>query len=292
MRKKWNRWTLYDTVVSTILFVVILVTLYPMYYVFIASISDPAQLVSYLGPLFTPLGIDFSSYAMVFENPMVGRGYLNTLLYMTVGTVVNVSLTILGAYVLSRKKLFWGRALRFLVVFTMFFSGGMIPFYLTVDAVGLSGHWLAVILPYAVNPMNLIIMRTSFLSVPPSLEESACLDGATAVTVLTRIIIPLSMPVVAVMILFYGVGHWNSWFSAMMFIREREQLPLQMILREILILNSTESMMTGTSTADKAPLTETVKYATIMVATLPFLFVYPFLQRYFVKGVMVGAVKE
>ena len=292
MRKKLNHWTAYDTVITIILLLIIVVTLYPMYYVLVASISDPGRLVSHLGPLFYPLGIDFSSYVLVFDNPMIGRGYLNTLLYLSIGTVVNVSLTILGAFVLSRKHLLWGRFLRFMVVFTMFFSGGMIPFYLTVDALGMTGNWLAVIIPYAVNPMNLIIMRTSFLSVPASLEESASLDGASAMVILMRIVLPLSMPVVAVMILFYGVGHWNSWFSAMMFSLPREELPLQMILREILIMNSTEGMMTGISTADKAPLTETVKYATIMVATVPILFVYPFLQRYFVKGVMIGAVKE
>jgi putative aldouronate transport system permease protein len=242
--------------------------------------------------LFVPLGIDFSSYHMVFDNPMIGRGYLNTLLYVMVGTIVNVSMTILGAYVLSRRGLFWGRPMRFFVVFTMFFSGGMIPFYLTVENMGLMNNLLALILPYAINPMNLIIMRTSFMSLPVALEESASLEGANELILLLKIIIPLSMPVIAVMILFYGVGHWNSWFSAMMFIRDRTKLPLQMILREILIMNSTEGMMTGVSTAEKAPLTETIKYATIMVATVPILFVYPFLQRFFVKGVMVGAIKE
>lgn len=292
MRNKLKRLTSFDIVVMIVIGLIMLATLYPMYYIAVASISQPSQLISHQGALFAPLGIDFSSYKMVFDNPMVGRGYLNTILYVLAGTTINVGMTILGAYVLSRKGLFWGKLLRFMVVFTLFFSGGMIPFYLTVENVGLMDNWLAVIVPYAINPMNLIIMRSSFMSVPLSLEESAKLDGANDWVLLTKIIAPLSMPVIAVMILFYGVGHWNSWFSAMMFLRDRKQFPLQLILREILLMNSTEGMMTAASTADKAPLTETIKYASIMVATVPILFVYPFLQRFFVQGVTVGAVKE
>lgn len=275
-----------------ILGAVILLCFYPVWYVAVASVSDSSLLTQHTGLLFKPLGFNLDAYVKVFKNPMIVKGYCNTLFILIVGVILDILMTSLGAYFLSRKNVMFKKPVMMFVLFTMFFSGGMIPFYLTVDALGMTGNWLAVIIPYAVNPMNLIIMRTSFLSVPASLEESASLDGASAMVILMRIVLPLSMPVVAVMILFYGVGHWNSWFSAMMFSLPREELPLQMILREILIMNSTEGMMTGISTADKAPLTETVKYATIMVATVPILFVYPFLQRYFVKGVMIGAVKE
>ncbi len=287
-----KRRTLFDFVLNGLMLLVILVTLYPMYDVICSSVSDPVRLSSNMGVLWHPLGFQTEAYRLVFNNPMILRSYLNTLLYVGLGTTLNVTSTILTAYVLSRKGLFWGKLLRMMLVITMFFSGGMIPFYLIVDMLGLNGSWLAVILPYLFNPMNVVIMRTSFEGVPASLEESAYLDGASHFTVLTRIIVPLSMPVVAVMILFYGVGHWNSWFSAMMFIRDRHWFPLQLILREILIVNSTSDMTTAMNTADKAQIAENVKYATIVISTLPILCVYPFLQKYFTKGIMIGAVKE
>ena len=287
-----KRRTLFDFALNGLMLLVILVTLYPMYYVICSSVSDPVRLSSNMGVLWHPLGFQTEAYRLVFNNPMILRSYLNTLLYVGLGTTLNVTSTILTAYVLSRKGLFWGKLLRMMLVITMFFSGGMIPFYLIVDMLGLNGSWLAVIIPYLFNPMNVVIMRTSFEGVPASLEESAFLDGASHFTVLTRIIVPLSMPVVAVMILFYGVGHWNSWFSAMMFIRDRHWFPLQLILREILIVNSTSDMTTAMNTADKAQIAENVKYATIVISTLPILCVYPFLQKYFTKGIMIGAVKE
>lgn len=287
-----NKRTLFDFVLGGLMLLVIVVTLYPMYYVICSSVSDPVRLSSNMGVLGHPLGFQTEAYRLVFNNPMILRSYLNTLLYVALGTTLNVTSTILTAFVLSRKGLFWGKFLRMMLVVTMFFSGGMIPFYLVVDKLGLNGNWLAVIIPYLFNPMNVVIMRTSFEGVPASLEESACLDGANDFTVLGRIVVPLSMPVIAVMILFYGVGHWNSWFSAMMFIRDRHWFPLQLILREILIVNSTSDMTTSMNTMDKAQIAENVKYATIVISTLPILCVYPFLQKYFTKGIMIGAVKE
>ncbi|GHU75348.1 sugar ABC transporter permease [Clostridia bacterium] len=282
----------FDWVIGVLMAFVIVVTLYPMYYVFCASISESNRLSQHMGVLLYPLGFKVGAYRLVFDNPMILRGYMNTLLYVVLGTSLNVAVTILSAFVLSRKGLFWGKTLRMLLVVTMFFSGGMIPFYLVVDALGLNGKWWAVILPYLLNPMNVVIMRTSFEGVPPSLEESVYIDGAREFTLLTRIIVPLSMPVIAVMILFYGVGHWNSWFSAMMFIKDRQHFPLQLILREILIVNSTSDMTTAVESADKAQIAESVKYASIVISTLPILCVYPFLQKYFTKGVMIGAIKE
>jgi putative aldouronate transport system permease protein len=170
---------------------------------------------------------------------------------------------------------------------TMFFNGGLIPMYLTVKNVGLINTLWATIIPFAISTFNLIIMRTAFMSVPDSLEESAKIDGANHFTILFKIIIPLSMPVIAVMILYYAVEKWNGWFYASVFLKDRELFPL----REILLANQTDSMSAGASAGDQFQIGETIKYATIMVATIPILCVYPFVQKYFVKGVMVGALK-
>lgn len=278
-------------VINTIFMVLlIIVTLYPFLHVAFASISNPSLLIKHKGPLFFPLGINFGAYDMVFKNPMIGKGYENTIFYVVVGTALNLFITSLSAYVLSRKGVYWKNLLMFMAVFTMFFSGGLIPFYLQVKALGLTDQRWALIFPTAMSTFNLIVMRTSFAAIPDSMEESARIDGANDFTILFRIIVPLSLPVVSVMILFYGVGHWNSWFNAMIFLRNRELYPLQLVLREILIASSTENMMTDV-VQDREPVGETIKYATIMVATLPILFVYPFLQKYFVKGMMIGALK-
>lgn len=170
-------------------------------------------------------------------------------------------------------------------------SGGMIPRYLLVKNLGMANTRWALIIPNAIATWNLIIMRTSFQSIPDSLEESAKIDGASDFTVLTRIVIPLSIPVISVITLFYAVGHWNAWFDAMIFLRKRELYPLQLILREILIMSSTENLMTNVENLDMMPLDVIIRYATIIVATVPILLVYPFLQKYFVKGIMIGAIK-
>jgi len=179
----------------------------------------------------------------------------------------------------------------FLVVFTMFFSGGMIPTYLTVQGYGLENTIWAMVLPGAVSTYNLIIMRTSFLSVPVSLEESAKLDGAGHFTIMVRIIVPLSIPVIAVVALYYSVSHWNAWFNAMLYLKDREKYPLQLILREILIQGDTSNMTQNMGDVDRNAMNESVKYAVMVVSTLPIMMVYPFIQKYFVKGVMIGAVK-
>ena len=179
-----------------------------------------------------------------------------------------------------------------MITFTMFFSGGLIPTYLQVRAYGLYNTMWAIVLPGAVSAWNMIIMRTAFLAIPDSLEESARIDGATNVTVLVRIVLPLSTAIVAIMVLFYAVGHWNAWFNAMIYLKERVKNPLQLVLREILIENMTDTMSSGESSSERQALGEVIKYATIIVATVPILLIYPFLQKYFVKGVMVGAIKE
>ncbi|MDF2926817.1 MAG: carbohydrate transporter permease [Paenibacillaceae bacterium] len=282
---------IFELVNFAFLLVLMAATMYPVYYSAIASISEPTDFVAHRGLLLLPQGLSLDAYSMVFSNNMILRGYGNTLIVVGMGLLVNLTLTSLGAYALSRKSLYYRRPLTLFIVFTMFFSGGLIPFYLTVKGAGLGNTLLALIIPQAINTFNLIIMRTAFEAIPDSLEESAKIDGANDFVILFRIMIPISLPVIAVMILYYGVSHWNAWFHAMIFLRDRELYPLQLILREILISGETAGMVTGAESADTAMLGETLKYGAIMVATLPVLCVYPFLQRFFVKGALLGAVK-
>jgi putative aldouronate transport system permease protein len=282
---------IFDTINVIAMIALMAVTLYPLLHVLFASISRPSLLIQHRGLLLWPLGIETGSYGLVFKNPMIVKGYANTMFVVFAGTIINIVMTSLGAYVLSRKNVYWKNFIMMIIVFTMFFGGGMIPTYLIVKSLKLTNTLLALIIPNAISTYNLIIMRTSFMSIPDSLEESARIDGAQDFTILFKIIIPLSMPVIAVMILFYGVGHWNSWFAAMIYLRKRELYPLQLILREILISSDINQMMTEVGGMDREPVALTVKYATIVVATLPILCIYPFLQKYFVKGVMIGALK-
>ena len=268
------------------------VTLYPLLYVIFASLSDPMLLLSNKGLLLYPKGFNLEAYELVLKDPLLGTSYLNTLFYVIVGTALSVVLTIMGAYAFSRAGTMWATPLMFLVVFTMWFSGGMIPYYLLVRDLGMYNTRWAMIIPKAISTYNLIIMRTAFQSVPVSLEESARLDGANDFTIMTRVIVPLSVPTIAVITLFYSVSYWNAWFNGMLFLSNRLLYPLQLFLREILILSSTDSMSAGSlSQGDQVAIGETVKYATIVVATVPILLVYPFVQKYFVKGVMIGAIK-
>jgi putative aldouronate transport system permease protein len=283
----------FDIFNMLIMFALIAVTLYPMLYVLFASLSNPTELAQSRGLLLKPLGFSLEAYKKVFENPSISTGYRNTLFYMGAGTLINLVLTSLGAYALSRKNVLWKTPILMMIIFTLFFSGGLVPTYLLVAK---TLNWLdtpwALIIPGAISTWNLLILKTAFEAVPVSLEEAARIDGANDFTILLRIIIPLSLPALAVITLFYAVGHWNAYFQALIYLRNRELFPLQLILREILIANSMDSMTTGVSSGDVEPIGETIKYATIVVATLPILALYPFLQRYFVKGVLIGGVKE
>jgi putative aldouronate transport system permease protein len=281
----------FDFIIYSILIALVVLTLYPLLYVAFASFSDAGRLITHKGFLYQSLGFDIEAYKSVFNNPAILKGYRNTLFIVVFGVLVNLTVTAFGAYVLSRKNVMWNKVFMMVMVFTMFFSGGLIPFYLVVKGVGLIDSLWATIIPFAVNTFNLIIMRTAFQAVPDSLEESAKMDGANHFVILFRIILPLSMPVIAVMILYYAVEKWNGWFYASIFLKDHELYPLQLTLRQILISSSTDSMSTDASAADRFQIGETIKYATIMVATVPILMVYPFVQRYFVKGVMVGALK-
>ncbi|BFT73930.1 carbohydrate ABC transporter permease [Paenibacillus sp. P36] len=267
------------------------VTLYPFLYVAFASLSDATSLLQHRGIMFKPAGFDLGAYKAVFENPMIMKGYQNTLIYVVLGTTINLLMTSIGAYVLSRPNLYFKNIIMFFIVVTMVFHGGLIPSYLLVNSLGMMNTMWAILIPGAINTFNMIIMRTSFQGIPVSLEESARMDGANDWVILFRIVIPLSMPVIAVMILWYAVGHWNSYFNALVYLRNREAYPLQLVLREILISNNTDSMMAGGGD-DKYAIGETIKYAAIMVSTLPIICLYPFLQKYFVQGVLIGAIKE
>ncbi|WP_339264868.1 carbohydrate ABC transporter permease [Paenibacillus sp. FSL R5-0744] len=268
-----------------------IVTVYPILYVAFASFSEPALMMAHKGILWKPLGFSLETYEAVFSNPMILLGYRNTLFIVIVGVALNLLLTSFAAYALSRKTLQYRKQLTLFIVFTMFFSGGLIPFYLLVRGLGITDTLWSLILPTAISAFNLIIMRTSFEAVPDALEESAKIDGANDFGILFRIFLPLCKPVLAVVGLYYGVSHWNSWFNAMIFLQDRSLYPLQLILREILIIGEANSMAEGASQDEIIILGETLKYATIMVATLPIFLVYPLLQKYFVKGALIGAIK-
>ncbi|GIO59689.1 MULTISPECIES: carbohydrate ABC transporter permease [Paenibacillus] len=268
------------------------VTLYPFLYVLFASLSDPTEMARFRGMLFYPKGFNLEAYKAVMDNPMILTGYRNTIFYVAGGTAINLFMTTLGAYALSRRNVYFSNSIMFMIVITMVFNGGLIPTFLLVNSLGMLDTPWALLLPGAVSSFNLIIMRTAFQAVPVSLEESARIDGANDWTIMSRIIVPLSMPVIAVMILWYAVGHWNSYFSALIYLRDRELFPLQLVLREILISNSTDSMTTDAAASDRLDIGITIKYATIIISTLPILCLYPFLQKYFVHGVLIGALKE
>lgn len=282
---------IFDTMNVILLAALAVITAYPFVYVVFASLSSADELTAHTGLLLGPLKFSLDAYKAVLKNPIIYSGYKNTLFIVVVGTAYNIVMTSMGAFVLSRKNFFWRKPITIMIVFTMFFGGGLIPSFLLVKDLGLMNSLWALIIPGAIGTWNLIIMRTAFQAIPESLIESAYLDGAHDFIILFKIIIPLALPTIAVMVLYYGVGHWNAWFSAMIYLRNRELWPLQLALREILISNSTDEMMSGAVAQDRAAIGETIKYATIMVATLPILAAYPFLQKYFVKGVMVGALK-
>ena len=281
---------IFDSMNYILLAILTLMTLYPFLYVIFASLSSPAELTAHKGLLLKPLEFNLDAYKAVLQNPIIYSGYRNTLFIVVVGTVYNIIMTSMGAFVLSRKNFFWRGPITIMIIFTMFFGGGLIPSFLLVQKLGLMNKIWALIIPGAIGTWNLIIMRTTFQGIPDSLVESAHMDGANDIVILFKIVIPLALPTIAVMVLYYGVGHWNAWFSAMIYLRKRELWPLQLALREILISSNTDDMMSGIA-QDRQAIGETIKYATIMVATLPILAAYPFLQKYFVKGVMVGALK-
>ena len=269
-----------------------MVCVYPIWYILSASFSKLSNLSSHEGFIFYPLGFSLESYKVMFQKNTIFVGYYNTIIYVVAGTFINLTLTFIGAYCFSRKNVMLQKPLLFLILFTMFFSGGLIPRYLLVKDIGLRDTRWAILLPTAISTYNLIIMRSSIMGIPISLEESAKIDGASHFRIMYRIILPLSMPIIAVMTLFYGVYRWNDWFQAFLYIQGRALYPLQLFLREILISNDIENTMgTALDNVDGIALADNLKYCTIIIATLPILILYPFLQKYFTKGIMVGAIK-
>lgn len=266
-----------------------IICFYPILHVIFASVSNGVQLMRHQGLLLWPAGFSSGAYKAVLENDMIFTGYRNTLFVVVVGTTLNIVMSALGAYFLCHEEQAINKTAMIFIVITMFFSGGMIPGYLNVRSLGLYNSIWSLILPGALSTFNMIILRTSFQGIPASLEESAKLDGAGHMTVMWKIFLPLSKATLAVLVLYYGVAHWNAWFGAMMYLQDRSLYPLQLVLREILIVNDMSNMVNVA--ADVEQISDTIKYAVVVVATLPILVLYPFLQKYFVKGVMVGAVK-
>ncbi len=292
VKKRTTGEHIFDVANVLIMILLAVITLYPLYYVLTCSISESNQLIGARGVMLLPKGFSLAAFQAVFNNPNILTGYRTTLIVVVFGTVVNVVMTAIGAFLITRKRFAVKNVVSYMIVFTMFFSGGMIPTYLMVYKwLHLGDTLWALILPTAISTYNLMIMRSNFASLPDSLEEAAKIDGANDIVILFRIVLPLSMPIIAVMILFYGVAHWNSWFQAMLYIRTRSKYPLQLILREVLLMNDTSGMGATASVGDQYMLGESIKYATIIVATIPILCIYPFIQKYFVKGIMIGAIK-
>ena len=274
-----------------ILSLLLIIALYPCYYVLVASISNPNEIFASNGILFYPKGFTLGSYKEVIESAEIWIGYRNTLFYVVAGTFVSVFITIITAFGLTRKGLPGKNILMFLIMFTMYFSGGLIPTYMVVRGIGLLDSPLTLIVLHAVTTYNLIIAVSYFRNMPPDLEEAAKIDGAGDYRIFFEIMLPLAKPITAVLALYYAVSIWNDYMNALIYLSDRKLFPLQMVLREILIQGNTESVSAGGSSGDAQAYAENLKYAIIVVSTIPILCVYPFIQKYFVKGVMVGAIK-
>lgn len=264
----------------------------PVWHVIMGSISDPLKVSATSGLYLKPLGdITFGGYKLVLSNSAIVKAYGNTLLYVTLATSIGLILNILAAFVMSRRGLMFGEAFGLFVVFTMIFNGGLVPTFIVVNKLHLYNTIWAVILPGCLTAFNIIIMRTSFSEIPYELQEAAKIDGANDFQLLVKIILPVSKAIIAVVILFYGIQHWNSWFQASLYLRDRDLFPLQLMLREIVLQSTENAIVADTDGSDVNIYRPLIKYATIVISVLPMMVVYPFVQKYFVSGVMIGAVK-
>ena len=287
----------FDLLVVAVLVLVGAATLYPVINVFSISLSHPNEVAR--GITWLPRHLDLSAYEFILDHPMIGVGYRNSLIYVTLGTTINLVMTCLCAYPLSKKGLVGRKFVMLLVVFTMFFSGGLIPTYLLVRALGMVSTIWALLIPGAIAAYNMIILRTFFQSIPEDLEESAFLDGAGRWRILASIVLPLSKAGLAAIGLFYALGHWNSYFNALIYLNDAEKYPLPMIVREIVLQEVvlkrqelTGDVFDAEREAKFAAYTQNFRYATVFVSIIPMLLIYPFLQRYLVQGVMIGSLKE
>ena len=281
---------IFGIVVTLVVLAMCIMVLYPIYYMFIVSISDGNAVLR--GDITVlPQGINFGAYKAVLTNEYVPRAYLNTILYTVIGTFIAVAMTALCAYPLSRKE-FYGRGLfTGIVVFTMFFDAGIISNYMVVRSTGIMNTMWAIVLPGSINVWYMIIMRTFFADIPEELFESAKLDGANDLTIFAKMVLPLSKAVLATMVLFYAVGFWNQWLQPLIYLDDRKKFPMQLILRNIVLGAAAALSKSMSAATDMATMGLNIKYAVIFVTILPILVIYPFVQKYFVKGVMVGSVK-
>ena len=280
----------FDVVNVFCMLVVIIVTLYPMYYIAIVSLSDGKTVLQGKVTLI-PRDINLEAYKFVLKDPTTLRGMFNTIYYTALGTFINIFMTSLCAYPLSRRNFTGRKAITIGVTISMFFGGGLIPLYLVVLRLNMINTVWAIVLVPAINTWYMFIMRTFFQGIPESLHESAIIDGANDVIILGRIVLPLAKPVIATLILFYAVFHWNSYFHALIFLNEKTKYPMQLIIRSVVVAGRMEFTNEIGAASDYMVIEKTIKYAVIMIATLPILMVYPFLQKYFVKGIMIGAIK-
>ncbi len=281
---------LFDVLNIILMAIIVVVTLYPLYYIAIVSLSHGNAVLTKSVKYF-PVDFTLESYKTVFKDPATVRSLLNSLLYTSVGTFVNLAFTGLCAYSLSRRDFSGRKFFTRMVTVTMFFSGGIIPLYLLVLNLGLMNTMWAIILPVAINPWYMFMLRTHFEGTPQEIYDSARIDGASESRILRQIALPLAKPVLATLLLFYAVDHWNSWFNALIFLDDKSQYPIQLILRSVVLLGRFEGQHELADEVMGLILPKTLKYATIMVSTLPILVVYPFVQKYFTKGIMVGAIK-
>ena len=295
--KKFGKAPLGDKIfiilIYILLAVIMLVVFLPLVYIVSASFSDPQAVISN-EVWFLPVRPTLRGYQAVFKNRNILTGFANSFYYMIVGTLVNIVMTVMCAYPLSRKEFTARNKVAMIFVFTMYFSGGLIPTFMLVNSLGLVNTRWSMIIPSAMSTYNMIICRTYFVnSIPDELYEAGQLDGCTPFKYLLRVVVPLSKPILAVLVLYYGVAKWNSYFDAMIYLKNQTMVPLQIVLRDILILNQVDYTMVSDASAIAAQrgLTDLLKYSTIVVASLPVLCIYPFVQKYFVKGVMIGAVK-
>lgn len=285
----------YYAIAYLVIGLVLLATLYPLYFVFIASFSDPHAVAN--GRVFLlPKDISLIAYERIFDYKLIWLSYGNSIYYTVFGTLINVAMTIVAAFVLSRKNFIGGKLFTWVILFTMYFGGGVIPAYLNLRSLKLLNTVWAIVLPGAVSTYNLLVARTFMnTSIPYEMQEAAMIDGASYIKFLLKIVLPLSAPIIGVLTLYYAVGHWNSYMNALLYLRDREKYPLQMVLREILIQNQYTTADVAATDPEQMlymeKLREGMKYSLIVVASVPMLVLYPFLQKFFVKGVMLGSVK-
>ncbi|QNK58783.1 carbohydrate ABC transporter permease [Paenibacillus sp. PAMC21692] len=277
--------------IYVILSLVLVAVLYPLIYIVSSSISSPSAVVS--GKVWLwPVDISFRGFQTIFKTPLIMTGYGNSLFYMAVGTLISVTLTVMLAYPLSRKTFFGRKGILMLVMFTMLFGGGLIPTYLVVKELGMIDSRLALLIPNAIWVWQVIIARSFFQStIPDELAEASEIDGCSDWRFLGSVVIPLSKPIIAVLVLMYAVGQWNAYFDALIYLKSDKLFPLQLVLRSIIIQNNSAGAMDISIQVQRAQLAELLKYSLIVVATLPVLIIYPFVQRYFVQGMLVGSIK-